>query len=214
MKYLISYFTLFFFTLSFFSCNSHQHHKDDSFRNTSSNENEREEKVVLSQNTNVIGPFHWGINDDGYCKILTDWTKQLTKNGFVTIAGLKVKNNGIIPNYDKEEHLEKITIEFQKFSIYPEQDYTAEEKSKIEQIYLGQSKKIRQLIDTFSDIYGNTIDNSFVENSVEIYSFNGVKTIAQWKTKETHVSLNIQNKTFAGLIGCEMKMWVELEKIN
>jgi hypothetical protein len=212
MKYLTSY--LFFCCLifSFFSCNSH--HKDDSNKSFSGEVNSREEKEVLSQNTNAIGPFHWGINDDGYSKILTDWTKQLTKNGFVTIAGLKVKNNGIVPHYDKDEHLEKITIEFQKFSIHPEQDYTEEEKLQIEQIYLGQSKKIGQLIGTFSDIYGNTIENSFEDNSVEIYSLNGVKTIAQWQSKETHVSLNIQNKTFSGMTGCEMEMWIELKKIN
>jgi hypothetical protein len=214
MRHFIRYIIICSVAVLFFSCNSHQQKKDDSIKNSSSKEKSREEKGVLSQNTNAIGPFHWGINDDGYCKILTDWTKQLTQNGFVTIAGLKVKNNGIIPQYDKEGHLEKITIQFQQFSIHPEQDYNEEEKSRIEQITLNQSKKIKQLIDTFSSIYGAAIENSFVDNSVEIYLINGVKTITQWQTKETHVSLNIQNKTFKGMIGCEMGMWVELKKIN
>jgi len=212
MRNLIKYLIICCLSLSFFSCNSHQ--KDDSYKNSSNNVNSREEKEVLSQNTNSIGPFHWGINDDGYSKFLADWTKQLTKNGFITIAGNKVKNNGITPQYDKDEHLEKITIEFQKFSIHPEQDYTEKEKSQIEQIVLNNSKKIKQLIDTFSDIYGDAIENSFEENSDEIYSLNGVKTITQWQTKETHVSLVIQNKTFTVMTGCEMEMWVELKKTN
>ena len=200
------------FTLVFFSCNSNQHHKDDSFRNSSVKLNIKEEKEVLSQNTNGIGPIHWGINDDGYCKILADWTKQLTKNGFVSIADNKIKSNGLIPQYDKDGHLEKIKIEFQKFNIHPEKDYSEEEKSQLEQMSLSHSKKIKQLIDAFSDIYGDAVENNFEENSVQMYSLNGVKTITQWQTKDTHVSLIIQNKTFDAITGCEMEMWVELKK--
>jgi len=176
--------------------------------------NSKDEKEVLSQNTNAIGSFHWGINDDGYCKILADWTKQLTKNGFVSIADNKIKNNGIIPQYDKNGHLEKITLEFQKFNIHPEPDYTVEEKSQIEQDLLSHRKKIKQLIDTFSDIYGDPVETDFEENSDEIYLLNGVKTITQWQTKETHVSLSIQNKTFDAMTGCEMEMWIELKQIK
>lgn len=175
--------------------------------------NSKDEKEVLSRNINAIGPFHWGITDDGYCKVLADWTKQLTKNGFVSIADNKIKSNGIIPHYDKDGHLDKITIEFQKFGIHPEKDYTEEEKSQLEKISLSHSKKIKQLIDTFSDIYGNTIENSFEENS-ELYLLNGVKTITQWQTKETHVSLIVQNKTYEAMTGYEMEMWIELKKIN
>jgi hypothetical protein len=214
MKNFVTCIVICCFSLLFFSCNSNQKRKNELPINATEKENGRAENNNSLQNTNVIGPFHWGINDDAFCKMLTDWTKQLTKNGFVTIAGMKVKSNGIIPHYDKEEHLDKITIEFQKFKIHPEQDYTEEEKSQIEQITLNQSKKIKQLIDSFSDIYGDPIDSHFEENTVEIYSFNGVKTVAQWKSKETHVSLNIQNKTFSGMTGCEMEMWVELEKLN
>ena len=203
-----------FLTFLFFSCNSHQHEKNSTYSNTSDKVTIKEEKEVLSQNTNAIGPFHWGINDDGYCKILTDWTKQLTKNGFVSIADNKIKNNGIIPQYDKEGHLDEITLEFQKFSIHPETDYSVEEKSQLEQMSLIHSKKIKQLIDTFSDIYGDAIENNFEENSVELYSLNGVKSIAQWQTKETHVSLCIENKTFDAMTGCEMEMWVEIKKIK
>ena len=209
---LINYSILCCLTLFLFSCDSHQHQKNDSPKKSSGQVNSKDEKEVLSQNTNAIGSFHWGINDDGYCKILADWTKQLTKNGFVSIADNKIKNNGIIPQYDKNGHLEKITLEFQKFNIHPEPDYTVEEKSQIEQDLLSHRKKIKQLIDTFSDIYGDPVETDFEENSDEIYLLNGVKTITQWQTKETHVSLSIQNKTFDAMTGCEMEMWVELKK--
>jgi len=211
---ITNYLILCCLTVLFFCCNSHQHQQDDSFNNSSGKVNNKDEKEVLSQNTNAIGPFHWGINDDGYNKILANWTKELTVGGFVTIAGTKAKNNGILPHYDKEGHLDKITIQFQKFSIHPEQDYTEEEKTQIEQLLLNQSKKIKQLIDTFSEIYGDATDNNFEDNSVEMYSINGVRTIAQWQTKETHVTLCIQNKTFDAMTGCEMEMWLELKKIN
>ena len=211
---LTSYLILYCLTLLFFSCNSHQNQKNDSFKNSSGKVNTNDEKKVLSKNTNAIGPFHWGINDDGYCKILVDWTKQLTKDGFASIADNKIKNNGIIPQYDKDGHLEKITIKFQKFNIHPEKDYSEEEKSQLEQMSLSHSKKIKQLIDTFSDIYGDAIENNFEENSVQMYSLNGVKTIVQWQTKDTHVSLSIKNKTYDAMTGCEMEMWVELKKTN
>jgi hypothetical protein len=209
---ITGYLVLYCLILSFFSCNSHQSQKGDTLRNKSEKVNSTSEKVVLSQNTNAIGPFHWGINDDGYSRILADWTKQLTKNGFVSIADNKIKNNGIIPQYDKDGHLEKIRIEFQKFSIHPEKDYSEEEKLQLEQMSLSHSKKIKQLIDTFSGIYGNAIENRFEEISLDIYLLNGVRTIAQWQTKETHVSLCIKNKTFDAMTGCEMEMWVELKK--
>jgi len=211
---LTNYSILCCLTLFLFSCDSHQHQKDDSPKKSSGQVNSKDEKEVLSQNTNAIGSFHWGINDDGYCKILADWTKQLTKNGFVSIADNKIKNNGIIPQYDKNGHLEKITLEFQKFNIHPEPDYTVEEKSQIEQDLLSHRKKIKQLIDTFSDIYGDPVETDFEENSDEIYLLNGVKTITQWQTKETHVSLSIQNKTFDAMTGCEMEMWIELKQIK
>jgi len=209
---LTSYLILYCLTLLFFSCNSHQNQKNDSFKNSSGKVNTNDEKKVLSKNTNAIGPFHWGINDDGYCKILVDWTKQLTKDGFASIADNKIKNNGIIPQYDKDGHLEKITIKFQKFNIHPEKDYSEDEKLQLEQMSLSHSKKIKQLIDAFSDIYGDAVENNFEENSVQMYSLNGVKTITQWQTKDTHVSLIIQNKTFDAITGCEMEMWVELKK--
>jgi hypothetical protein len=213
MRHYIRYFIICCLALSYFGCNSQQQKKDDSVNNSSSKENSRQEKEALSQNTNAIGPFHWGINDDAFCKFLKEWTTQLTKNGFVTIAGIKVKSNGILPHYDKDGHLEKITIAFQKFSIHPEQDYTEEEKSQIDQMLLNHSKKITQLIGALSDSYGDPIENNFEESSVGIYSFSGLKTITQWHTHETHVSLNIQNKTYPGMTGCEMEVWVELKKI-
>jgi len=212
MRYLTSYLIFCCLTLSFFSCNSHQ--KDDSNKSSSGEVNSKDEKEVLSQNTNAIGPFHWGITDDAYSRLLTGWTIDLTKNGFVTIAGNKVKNNGIISQYNKDGHLEKITIEFQKFSIHPEKDYSEEEKLQLEKMALNHSQKIKQLIDTFSDIYGDPTEISFEESSAEMYSINGVKTITQWQTKETHVSLNIQNKTFSGMTGWEMTMWIELKKAD
>jgi len=214
MRYFIRCFIICGFTLSFFSCNSHQHKNEFFFNNSSKTENGGNEKDVLMKNTNAIGPFHWGINDDGFCKILAGWTKQLTKNGFVIIAGIKVKNNGIVPHYDKDGHLEKITIEFQKFGIHPEPDYTEEEKSQFKQMYLTHNQEIKRLINTFSDIYGDAIETGFEDNSDEIYALNGTKTLTDWQTKETHVSLNIQNKTVTGMTGCEMRMWLELKKTN
>ncbi|MDD4969510.1 MAG: hypothetical protein PHT07_08790 [Paludibacter sp.] len=211
---LTNYLFLCCLTVLFFSCNSHQQQKGDSIKNSTAEVTGKVEKEVLSQNTNAIGPFHWGINDDGYNKILAGWTKQLTKSGFVSIADNKIKSNGIIPQYDKDGHLNKITIHFQKFNIHPETDYTEEEKMQIEQLLQDHNKKIKQLIDSFSEIYGDASDNNFNESSIEMYSISGVKTITQWQTKETLVALNIQNKTFDTMTGCEMEMWIELKKTN
>lgn len=214
MKYLSFFIVLHGFFFTFLSCSPNKGNNSSDVIIKNKDNTNKQDKPAQFQNKNVMGCFHWGINDDSFQKILFEWTKDLTINGFVTIEGFKVKNNGTIPNYDKDGHLEALKIEFLNFQVHPEFDYTDEEKEQIIRIYLEHNLKIKKMIDNFSNYYGNVVKNNFDEDSYELYLSSDKRTIAEWLNKGTLVKLIVQNTIIPGMTGCNMGMWVELNKIK
>lgn len=214
MKYLSFFIVLHGFFFTFLSCSPNKGNNSSDVIIKNKDNTNKQDKPAQFQNKNVMGCFHWGINDDSFQKILFEWTKDLTIDGFVTIEGFKVKNNGTIPNYDKDGHLEALKIEFLNFQVHPEFDYTDEEKEQIIRIYLEHNLKIKKMIDNFSNYYGNVVKNNFDEDSYELYLSSDKRTIAEWLNKGTLVKLIVQNTIIPGMTGCNMGMWVELNKIK
>ncbi len=215
MKTFYRFFIIICLPALFISCDTHHKKINNSSEIISTHENvsvNTIDSVPLQKSSIAIGPIHWGITDDAFCKILPRWTQKLKQNGFIVIAGMKTGNNGILPEYDKDGHLTGIKIEFQKFSIHPEPDYTEAETDKIKELYLEHNQKISKLIEEFSKIYGNADENNFDEKSEKIYLYNGSQTLVKWNTDINLVSLNIENKTFDEMVGCEMNMWVKIQK--
>ena len=209
------------FAFSLFNCTSNQKSNDVTSENVSEEKTmsetdegtQQDSQQPISNGNNVFGTFHWGITDDAFCKLLTLWEKKNTINGSIVIADLKLKNDGLKPKFDKSGHLDGMILYFTDFSIHPEPDYTDEELSEIKRLCLKHNQKIKHLMETFSEKYGDPISQDFSEDSDDMYLSNGTKKIAQWQNDVVKVILFIENETPSGAEkGCKLKMWVNFEK--
>lgn len=203
--------------IAFYRCSSPNAKPENSQgQNRISTTNNDLEKAESSnsvfQKNAVLGSIHWNITDDGFQKLLSEWEGHLKENGFVKIAGITVLDGDVKPKFDKNGHLIEISIEFSKFSIHPESDYTDEEKQQLEKLYKEHNQKIGHLIDIVSERYGQPTSNLFDESSKSLYLSDLKSQIAKWTDAETWVTLNVENKTFPGETGCETKMWLDLKE--
>jgi hypothetical protein len=162
--------------------------------------------------TDLFFPLRWGVNDNAFSKILNEWILQHTTNGVVTVCGLRLNQNGVNPEYDKEGQLIRVVMKFQQFSVHPESDYSNGEVERIEEMYLNHNRKIAKLLNCFEDSYGQPTHIDFNDKSLDYYLQSGIKTLAVWKTKETDVVIKFQTTTFSDLYGCKTGLWIEFSK--
>lgn len=201
----------------FFNCTSTPKKENGIFENSPGEKANSEMEGVSGDTTspenNFFGPFYWRMKDEICYKHLKQWEDGHTVDGNIMIAGLKLKNDGIKPKYDTYGHLEELTIEFTNFSIHPENNYTEEELLEIKRLCLRHNKKIKHLIDVFSEKYGDPVQDDFDEDSDDMYLSNGMKKITQWQNDIVKIALCIDNKIPSeAKNGCNVKMWIHFEK--
>lgn len=175
--------------------------------------------TITSNNNPTINKaicnMSWGITEDSFTRLSEEWINtNKNKDGFSYYGGMKIKNDGLTAEYDKDHHLNKVTMEFVPFRITPQKDYTEEEKQMIRQSLIEHNRKEARLINAISESYGKPSRNSFSEDNTDIYLQNCTTTIAEWSTKETHATLKSVNNGSINNMEVDTKLILITEGTN
>ncbi len=192
---------------------------NDSVRNLSTddnNSNNRKNSSSASRPGNkveAIGPFVWGMTDDSFWKLHSEWINELKVGSFIELYGVKIKSNGVTPHYDNKGHLDGIDIEFERFYILTDANLSDKELTEFNNNFVLYNKKIEGLICGLSDVYGEPIKNDFKVDSYNIFNSDNKAELVEWKEADTNVVLEYKNSTINNALGCDFKMTLYIKRI-
>lgn len=181
--------------------------------NNSSNRKNSSSASRPGNKVEAIGPFVWGMTDDSFWKLHSEWINELKVGSFIELYRVKIKSNGVTPHYDNKGHLDGIDIEFERFYMLTDANLSDKELEEFTKNYVLYNKKIEGLIDGLSDVYGEPIKNDFKVDSYNIFNSDNKAELVEWKEADTNVVLEYKNSTINNALGCDFKMTLYIKRI-